>query len=82
MVQRAKILNEVINAKITDIMLPNDFKYNHDNWCEVNGGFISIILDNGEILQIQSFVRLERGEDGNNKEVNNEMPEMRKGKPA
>ena len=70
MVQRAKILDEVINARITDIFLPDDFRYNWKNFCEVNGGsFISIVLDSGEILQVQSFVRLERGEEENNKEV-------------
>jgi len=69
MVQRAKILNEVINARIVDIFLPEDFKYDWENFCEVNGGFISIVLDSGEILQVQSFVRLERGEEENNKEV-------------
>ena len=34
MAQKAEILNEVINARIVDILLPDDFKYDWENFCD------------------------------------------------
>lgn len=58
---RAKILNEIINAKITDIIVPETCTYNTDRLVEssreVNDP-INIILDNGEILLLYGMIRL------------------------
>lgn len=58
---KAKLLNEVINAKIKDIIIPEDFTYNHDRLMESSRLInepIRIILDNGELLLLNGMVRL------------------------
>ncbi len=61
---KAKILNEVINAKINSIEYdPEDYTYDHDDLIESSRDRntpIQIFLDNGEILLVYGMMRLSR----------------------
>jgi len=61
-IDKAKILNEVINAKIVDIMVPGDCTYNWERLVEssrVNSSPVTIVLDNGERLLLYGMMRLD-----------------------
>jgi hypothetical protein len=58
---RVSILNEIINAQIKDIILPEHFTYNWDRMIESSRETnepIKIILSNGEILELYGMLRL------------------------
>ena len=59
--KRAKILNEIINAKITDVLVNEDCRYDWDRLAESNRDLnhpITITLDNGEILEVFGMMKL------------------------
>lgn len=59
--ERAKITDEVINARIKEILMPEEYSYNTDRLAESSRNInntISIFLDNGEILLVGGYIRL------------------------
>lgn len=59
--KRAKILNEIINARIMDIILPEPYTYDWTRLAESSRddyNNISIMLDNGEIIEVHGTMKL------------------------